>query len=546
MEEGLEEIRARVVKIKDKGLSEFQNKNYDKAFKLFKQALELLEIENFPEELKDLRIILIHNMAICNNLTKKYEEALQILTEIDSLINHGDKKQLMKHVYQKALAYLGLEIIVKAWTEYNFLEKEMPHEPNVKNLKAILDKQSEANPYLTMSVIPTNKDLRPAGLRHFRPDYLYDLVKLEKYCSKNKDDYKAMIKLAGFYCYLADNESCIKICDEILAYKKHDELANEYKQICLEERNKWVKEARQEFNDVSKMPDDKVFYRWKPITAVESKLFEKKEFYENAQKNGKEIWAMIKADQERLKKFIRLYSIKTGEVEGVYIFEKGVTESLLRKGYFPYLIRTQKWKGGERDPNQISLILQSQEKAISLLMDLIGDKKIKLTKNLICDLHNIITEYLRYVTVFDTSTDHYRQVLLRRGAFKIDNNSPRRPDGKIHQYSPPWEVENELEKLLMLYEQYMSEKTLPAVVIAAFLHHRFTHIHPFQDGNGRIARLICSIPLLIEGLPPFVVLNSREQIEGYMDSLNAADFGNLEPFVKFMLNSFNIALDEIK
>ena len=41
----------------------------------------------------------------------------------------------------------------------------------------------------------------------------------------------------------------------------------------------------------------------------------------------------------------------------------------------------------------------------------------------------------------------------------------------------------------------------------AFLHAGFTCVHPFFDGNGRMGRLLCNIPLLKAGLPPLVIRN---------------------------------------
>jgi len=49
-----------------------------------------------------------------------------------------------------------------------------------------------------------------------------------------------------------------------------------------------------------------------------------------------------------------------------------------------------------------------------------------------------------------------------------------------------------MERLLELHQSHMS---VPPEVSAAWLHHRFTQIHPFQDGNGRIARAIADMAL---------------------------------------------------
>lgn len=56
-------------------------------------------------------------------------------------------------------------------------------------------------------------------------------------------------------------------------------------------------------------------------------------------------------------------------------------------------------------------------------------------------------------------------------------------------------------------------------VVFARLHIGFTNIHPFFDGNGRMARMIANIPLLRSGLAPVMI--SVERRAAYMASLGA-------------------------
>ena len=43
------------------------------------------------------------------------------------------------------------------------------------------------------------------------------------------------------------------------------------------------------------------------------------------------------------------------------------------------------------------------------------------------------------------------------------------------------------------------------------IHAAVAHVHPFWDGNGRIARLIANLPLLQSGLPPVVIPKERRR-----------------------------------
>ena len=52
-------------------------------------------------------------------------------------------------------------------------------------------------------------------------------------------------------------------------------------------------------------------------------------------------------------------------------------------------------------------------------------------------------------------------------------------------------------------EQRVTRENAPSIYTR--LHIPFVHIHPFADGNGRLARLISNLPLLRAGLPPIII-----------------------------------------
>ena len=122
------------------------------------------------------------------------------------------------------------------------------------------------------------------------------------------------------------------------------------------------------------------------------------------------------------------------------------------------------------------------------------------------------------------------QVELLKGQFKTQENNPKRSDGQIFIYCPPIHVESEMDKLIEIYQK-QSRKGLNPVVLSAWVHHAFTQIHPFQDGNGRIARLIASLILIKNGLLPFTV--KREDKPAYIKALESADDNDPQELVSF-------------
>lgn len=64
----------------------------------------------------------------------------------------------------------------------------------------------------------------------------------------------------------------------------------------------------------------------------------------------------------------------------------------------------------------------------------------------------------------------------------------------------------------------------------AWLHHRFAQIHPFEDGNGRVARALTAAVFLKSDYLVLVVRDDRHR-ERYLDALESADGGDLKPLV---------------
>src|SRR6202163_1693541 len=86
-----------------------------------------------------------------------------------------------------------------------------------------------------------------------------------------------------------------------------------------------------------------------------------------------------------------------------------------------------------------------------------------------------------------------------------------------------------MDQLVALHAQHIERGVRPEVQ-AAWLHHRFTQIHPYQDGNGRVARALTNLVLIKNQLFPVVI--TRDQRPQYIEALEAADIGNLDSLTR--------------
>ncbi len=113
----------------------------------------------------------------------------------------------------------------------------------------------------------------------------------------------------------------------------------------------------------------------------------------------------------------------------------------------------------------------------------------------------------------------------------------------VHRGTPQPKIRTLLKGLERWYEK--KESKYHPVVLAAVVHNQFENIHPFQDGNGRVGRLLLNNILLKHDLPPInIELVNRMQ---YYNSLQAYENdGNLRPTIELILKEYRRLKEELK
>jgi len=133
----------------------------------------------------------------------------------------------------------------------------------------------------------------------------------------------------------------------------------------------------------------------------------------------------------------------------------------------------------------------------------------------------------------------------------------------IFEYAPPSDVPGLMAEWFNLFnDQIRTVKPgdrQQALISYVKLHLAFVRIHPFFDGNGRLARLVANIPVLRTGLPPIII--PREQRKAYIDALSDYHFAvgqinagdgllpkaeKLKPFTEFCRKAWQASLDLVE
>jgi len=233
-----------------------------------------------------------------------------------------------------------------------------------------------------------------------------------------------------------------------------------------------------------------------------------------------------------MERLCREIAIETGIIEGIYTLDRGITRVLIEQGINEALIAHNPNNSANPPTRQIVSLIQDQEAAVEELFDFVGRQR-SLSTSYIKGLHQLLTQN-QYTTEAKTPTGQIIRVDLNRGDWKKQPNNPQRKDGSIDEYCPPEQVASEMDNLIQWHHEHQIAK-IPPEVEAAWLHHRFTQIHPFQDGNGRVARCLASLVFIQAGWFPLVV--TGDERAAYIGASEQADKGDLSNLINLFAKS---------
>ncbi|MGA2225322.1 MAG: Fic family protein [Syntrophobacteraceae bacterium] len=140
--------------------------------------------------------------------------------------------------------------------------------------------------------------------------------------------------------------------------------------------------------------------------------------------------------------------------------------------------------------------IEGHARAVDLMYGLVKKDEIAATD--LFDLHRLV--------ISEKILDIYKPL----GGWKRENNSVNVTlNNRLTaiEFSDHWEVPELMERWLQLLDAEIKTHKEPKEVLKSYarLHLSFVAIHPFWDGNGRIARLIANLPCLKAGYPPIII-----------------------------------------
>ena len=226
---------------------------------------------------------------------------------------------------------------------------------------------------------------------------------------------------------------------------------------------------------------------------------------------------------------LRAAAFDTGALEGLYDTTRGVTLTIASMSA-AWTIEL------ERRGPEAAKHFEAQLDAYELVLDA-ATGRLPISQAWLRRLHEVTTGGQE---TYDVSTAiGWQKQSLPKGEYKTRPNHVRQPDGTLHAYAPVDRTNGEMQRLVDVIGGEAFESAHP-VLQAAYAHYALVAVHPFADGNGRVARALASVFLYRAVGTPLIVF--AEDRSSYLSVLSRADEGDYQPFVDFVFDS---ALDSI-
>ncbi|HET7229640.1 MAG TPA: Fic family protein [Longimicrobium sp.] len=218
---------------------------------------------------------------------------------------------------------------------------------------------------------------------------------------------------------------------------------------------------------------------------------------------------------------MRAAAVDTGAIEGLYDVDRGFTMTIA--------LQTAAWESVlDARGEKVRSLIESQMHAYEYVMDLATGRE-PVSEMWIRALHERICESQdTYPVLTEVGWQNHP---LPKGQYKSMPNHVRLQDGSYHAYAPVDLVAAEMHRLV---EEMRSEAFQDAhpVLQSAYAHYALVCIHPFADGNGRVARALASVFTYRSHSVPLLML--VEHKPEYLAALRRADEGEPQAFIDFV------------
>lgn len=219
----------------------------------------------------------------------------------------------------------------------------------------------------------------------------------------------------------------------------------------------------------------------------------------------------------------RAAAVDTGALEGLYEVDRGFT--------FTVALQMAAWESAlDAKGARVRSLVESQMGAYDFVLDF-ATRATPIAEVWIRTLHEVMCKGQETYAVY--TEIGLQEQPLPLGVYKALPNHVMKSDGTVHSWAPVDLVPAEMQRLCSELRGADFEAAHP-VLQASYAHYAFVSIHPFADGNGRVARALASVYTYRALSVPLVIL--AEHRTEYRAALEKADARDYQPFGEFTLD----------
>lgn len=263
-----------------------------------------------------------------------------------------------------------------------------------------------------------------------------------------------------------------------------------------------------------------------------------KEELKDAKKRAEE---KIRELLEELNTKVFLFSLTKKQIESLNKFSEKIEVMHLSRDEWEtfiedFVYNTNAIEGSTVTEEEVSKILHKKKaeneeeietKGVAKAVDYIRNTKEDVSLNLLLKLHDLCFQGSK------PFAGKFRDVNV------VIRNSMRQI---IHAGVSKEELKDYLEDFIEWYKE--NKGKFKPLTLAAIMHNQFEHIHPFQDGNGRVGRLLLNFILLKNNYPPVNIM-LEDRLEYYQTLQKYSKQDDIKSTLKFLIQQYKKTLKEV-
>ena len=183
--------------------------------------------------------------------------------------------------------------------------------------------------------------------------------------------------------------------------------------------------------------------------------------------------------------------------------------------------------------------ITGHNEAVNWILEIVKHE-MPLTEKFIRELHTLLLKESSYKEALTLEGKPTRRK-IEVGKYKTQPNHVLTVTGETFYFAAPEETPAKMHDLIEWFRKEKDKPDINPIILASLFHYRFIRIHPFDDGNGRVARILMNFILMQFGFPPVII--KTEDKENYYAVLRLADADELEPFVQYIAQNLVRSLE---